>query len=51
MLKWMRHLITGYLQRLPAEVADRRLDRLKRAGLEHFSFAWAGHPERGKPHY
>jgi hypothetical protein len=46
-----RAVIAGYLNRLPPEVAARHLDRLTGLGLERFTFAWAGQPERGKPHY
>jgi hypothetical protein len=46
-----RGLLAGYLQRLPDEVATKHLDRCREAGLEHFTFAWAGQPRRGKPHY
>ena len=46
-----RDVIAGYIERLPPEVAHHHLERLERGGLEQFTFAWAGHPERGKPHY
>jgi Protein of unknown function (DUF3500) len=45
----LRGLIAGYLDRLPAEAAAKHLERCQ--GLERFAFAWAGRPERGKPHY
>jgi hypothetical protein len=44
-------LIAGYVNRLPEEPAARHLERLNSWGLEGFTFAWAGQPERGKPHY
>jgi hypothetical protein len=44
-------LIAGYVNRLPDEAAARHLARLNDLGLERFSFAWAGQPERGRPHY
>jgi hypothetical protein len=50
-LSMFRNLIAAYVERLPPEVAAQHMDRLTRAGLERFSFAWAGHPERGQPHY
>jgi hypothetical protein len=50
-LSRFRDVILGYVRRLPREVADIHLERLERAGLEQFSFAWAGQPLRGKPHY
>jgi hypothetical protein len=46
-----KDIIVGYLERLPADVAGQHLQRLERAGFEQFTFAWAGSPERGKPHY
>jgi len=47
----LRDIIAGYVERLPDDPAREHLERLDRAGLEQFTFAWAGHPERGKPHY
>jgi hypothetical protein len=44
-------LLAGYVNRLPEEAAAKHLERLGGLGLERFSFAWAGQPERGKPHY
>jgi hypothetical protein len=46
-----RDVIAGYVERLPDDPARLHLERLERAGFEQFSFAWAGQPERGKPHY
>jgi hypothetical protein len=46
-----RDLLTAYVNRLPPEAAAQHLDRLAGAGLEQFTFAWAGQPERGQPHY
>jgi len=46
-----RDIIAAYVERLPEEPARLHLERLERAGFEQFTFAWAGHPERGKPHY
>jgi hypothetical protein len=44
-------LIAGYINRLPEEAAAKHLARLEGLGLAQFTFAWAGQPERGKPHY
>ena len=44
-------LIAGYVNRLPEEPAAKHLARLNGWGMESFTFAWAGQPERGKPHY
>jgi hypothetical protein len=46
-----KDVIAGYLERLPREIAQLHIERLERGGLEQFTFAWAGMPERGKPHY
>jgi hypothetical protein len=48
-----KDVIAGYLARLPSEVAALHVERLEleKSGLEEFTFAWAGQPERGKPHY
>jgi hypothetical protein len=50
-LSYFRDIIAGYVERLPEEPARLHLERLERAGFEQFTFAWAGQPERGKPHY
>jgi len=50
-MAYFRDIIAAYVERLPDEPARLHLERLERAGLERFTFAWAGHPERGKPHY
>lgn len=44
-------LIGGYLDRVPAEVAERHRALLDGGGLDRFFFAWAGSAERGNPHY
>jgi hypothetical protein len=50
-LALFRDIVAAYVERLPEEPARLHLERLERAGFEQFTFAWAGHPERGKPHY
>jgi Protein of unknown function (DUF3500) len=50
-LSQFNDIIVGYLQRLPSDVAELHFQRLEQAGLTQFSFAWAGQPVRGKPHY
>jgi hypothetical protein len=47
----LRDIIAAFVERLPEEPARLHLERLERAGFEQFTFAWAGQPERGKPHY
>jgi hypothetical protein len=39
---------TGYMA---PDIAEDRLSRLKKAGVEKISFAWAGPVERGQKHY
>ncbi|HEX5142200.1 MAG TPA: DUF3500 domain-containing protein [Dehalococcoidia bacterium] len=46
-----RNLLIGYVNRLPQDVASVHMERLAGLGLEKFTFAWAGQPERGRPHY
>jgi hypothetical protein len=50
-LAYFKDVIAAYVQRLPEEPARLHLERIERVGFEQFTFAWAGHPERGKPHY
>jgi hypothetical protein len=40
-----------YAGTLREEIARPALARLRQAGLERLHFAWAGSPERGRPHY
>jgi Protein of unknown function (DUF3500) len=40
-----------YAGTLREEIARPALARLREAGLETLHFAWAGSPERGRPHY
>jgi len=44
-------MLSGYINRLPPDAAAKHLERVHTNGLEQFTFAWAGQPERGKPHY
>ena len=46
-----KEIVRGYVDRLPTEVAQQHMQRLDSGGFESFTFAWAGQPERGKPHY
>jgi hypothetical protein len=46
-----KDVLMGFVERLPEDVARLHLEGLERTGLERFTFAWAGMPERGKPHY
>ena len=40
-----------YAGTMREEIAGLALARLRQAGLETLHFAWAGSPERGRPHY
>jgi hypothetical protein len=44
-------LLDEYARAMPAEIADERLEKLRKAGLDHVHFAWAGSAESGQPHY
>ena len=44
-------LVTLHLERAPAELAARQLDRVEREGAENLWFAWAGGREPGTSHY
>jgi hypothetical protein len=46
----LRKLIEGYARRMPPEVANRELGRVKQAGLDRVHFAFAGADQHGKPH-
>ena len=47
----LMRLIETYTSSMAADLAADRLTRVKSAGLEKVSFAWAGEAERGKRHY
>jgi len=44
-------LVDVYVGYMEPETAKERLDRIKAAGLDKVSFAWAGETMRGKKHY
>ena len=44
-------LLEEYASNMPAELAQARMDRLRKVGLEKIHFAWAGGSESGQPHY
>jgi hypothetical protein len=47
----LMNVIDAYTSTMAADVAADRMARLKSAGLEKVTFAWAGEAERGKRHY
>ena len=44
-------LLDVYIGKMAADIADERLARVRKAGVEKIGFAWAGDTERGKKHY
>ena len=46
----LENLIAGYAQNVPEQLAQARMEHLKKAGTNVF-FAWAGVEQRGGPHY
>ncbi|MGH9368467.1 MAG: DUF3500 domain-containing protein [Thermoanaerobaculia bacterium] len=47
----LRKLLDEYLSRMPQDLADERLAKLRAAGFERITFAWAGGFEPAQPHY
>jgi len=44
-------LVDVYVSDMAADVAAERIDRVRKAGVEKITFAWAGEQEVGKKHY
>lgn len=44
-------IVNGYASLMTEDIAALRLERLRKAGVEKMTFAWAGELERGKKHY
>jgi hypothetical protein len=44
-------LLDVYIGKMTADIADDRLARVRKAGIEKVTFAWAGSIERGQKHY
>ncbi len=47
----LMRLVEVYTSSMAADLAADRLSRIRAAGLEKITFAWAGEAERGKRHY
>ncbi len=47
----LRHVLAGYLERLPEDLASAALAPYDAGGLDAVHFTWAGGFERGVPHY
>ena len=44
-------IVDAYAGLAAPDVAAERMDRIKKAGLDNITFAWAGETEKGKKHY
>jgi uncharacterized protein DUF3500 len=44
-------VVDSYVSAMASDIADTRMERLRKAGLDKLVFAWAGDLERGKRHY
>ena len=44
-------LLDVYIGKMAGDIAEDRLARVRKAGVEKIAFAWAGDTERGKKHY
>jgi hypothetical protein len=44
-------VVDAYVSLMASDIAEDRMARLRKAGLEKITFAWAGEAERGKKHY
>lgn len=49
--KLLQNLIDVYLSRMPEDVAQERMKKIRASGLGKIHFAWAGEIEPRKPHY
>jgi Protein of unknown function (DUF3500) len=44
-------VVDSYVSLMASDIAEDRMARLRKAGLDKITFAWAGEIERGKKHY
>ncbi len=44
-------VIDAYASAMAPDIAEDRLEKIRKAGIEKVAFAWAGESERGKKHY
>jgi hypothetical protein len=47
----LQNLLDAYTSLMADDVAAQRVARVRAAGIENITFAWAGETERGKKHY
>jgi TonB family protein len=50
-MELFKKLLDEYLNRMPADLAAERLEKLRKADLKKIHFAWAGSIEKKQPHY
>jgi hypothetical protein len=44
-------VVDSYVSLMASDIAEDRMAKLRKAGLDKITFAWAGESERGKKHY
>jgi Protein of unknown function (DUF3500) len=44
-------VLEEYARPMPPEIAEERMEKVRKAGLDKVYFAWAGGPDLGQPHY
>jgi hypothetical protein len=44
-------VVDSYVSLMASDIAEDRMAKLRKAGVEKITFAWAGDSERGKKHY
>ena len=47
----LMNLILEFVNRMPRDVADARLNQMEKEGRSYIHFAWAGSDKSGQPHY
>lgn len=47
----LTQVVAGYTSFAADDIAADRMDRIRKAGIDKVTFAWAGETERGKKHY
>jgi len=47
----LMELIDVYASHMAPDIAEQRMERIRRAGVDRVTFAWAGTMTRGGPHY
>jgi hypothetical protein len=47
----LTRLIDEYVSTVPPEIAQQRMDAIRKSGMDQIHFGWAGGVEPGQPHY